>query len=366
MNIAYRFRIYPNKMQRELMAKTFGCVRFIYNRMLSDKIEYYKKFGKQMANTPAQYKEEYTFLKEVDSLALANAQLHLQAAFRNFFRKKDCGFPKFKKKKSGQSYTTNLVNGNITLGYGYLILPKMGKVKIRQHREAPTEYRLKSVTISITSSGEYYASILYEYEAEIKEIKPEAVKDEKILGIDFSMKELAVLSNGTIASYPGFYRKSKDKLAREQRKLSRCKKGSRNWEKQRRKVAKGHNKVSCQRKDFLHKKSRQITNAYDVVCVEDLNMKGMSQALNFGMSVHDNGYGMFVGFLEYKLRNEGKKLIKIDRWYASSKTCSVCGKVKKEIPLHERTFRCECGNHMDRDINAAINIREEGKRLLSA
>lgn len=366
MNIAYRFRIYPNKVQRELMAKTFGCVRFIYNQMLSDKIEYYKKSGKQIANTPAQYKEEYSFLKEVDSLALANAQLHLQAAFRNFFRKKDSGFPRFKKKKSGQSYTTNLVNGNISLGYGYLILPKMGKVKIRQHREVPDEYRLKSVTISITPSGEYYASILYEYEAEIKEIRPEDVKDEKILGIDFSMKELAVLSDGTIAGYPGFYRKDKDKLAREQKKLSRCKKGSRNWEKQRRKVAKGHNKVSCQRKDFLHKKSRQITNAYDVVCVEDLNMKGMSQALNFGMSVHDNGYGMFVGFLEYKLRNEGKKLIKIDRWYASSKTCSVCGKVKKEMPLHERTFRCECGNYMDRDINAAINIREEGKRLLSA
>lgn len=366
MNIAYLFRIYPNKIQRELMNKTFGCVRFIYNRMLSDKIDHYEKTGQQLKNTPAQYKEEFPFLKEVDSLALANAQLHQNTAFKNFFQRKDIGFPKFKKKKNEQSYTTNLVNGNISLMGGYLTLPKLGKVKIKQHRQIPEGYRLKSVTVSITPAGEYYASLLYEYKADIVEINPDNVAEDRILGIDFSMKELAVLSNGTSASYPGYYRKSMEKLAREQRKLSKCRKGSRNREKQRKKVARYHDKITCQRKDFMHKLSRQITNAYDVVCVEDLNMKGMSQALNFGISVHDNGFGMFVNMLEYKLGNEGKKLIKVNRWYASSKTCSVCGRIKKEMPLQERTYHCECGNHMDRDINAAINIREEGKRILSA
>lgn len=366
MNIAYRFRIYPNKAQCELMSKTFGCVRFIYNKMLSDKINYYEKMGKQLNNTPAQYKSKFPFLKEVDSLALANAQLHLQTAFKNFFQRKDNGFPKFKKRKSGQSYTTNLVNGNISLSKGYLTLPKMGKVKIKQHREIPEGYRLKSITVSITPAGEYYASILYEYETDNREISPEEITEDRILGIDFSMKELAVFSDGRSAAYPGYYRKSRNKLAGEQRKLSRCRRGSKNWEKQRRKVAKYHDWVSRQRRDFIHKMSRQITNAYDVVCVEDLNMKGMSQALNFGMSVHDDGFGMLVNLLEYKLNNEGKKLIRVDRWFASSKTCSACRKVKKELPLQERTFHCDCGNHMDRDINAAINIREEGKRLLSA
>lgn len=366
MNTAYKFRIYPNREQTALLANTFGCVRFIYNRMLADKKQYYEMTGKQLKNTPAQYKDEFPFLKEVDSLALANAQLHLQTAFRNYFQRKDMGFPNFKKKKSHQSYTTNLVNGNISLGNGYLTLPKLGKVRIRQHRMIPQGYRLKSVTVSITSSGEYYAGILYEFETEIKKIRPEEVKEDRILGIDFSMKELAVCSNGTSAGYPGYYRKSKEQLAREQRKLSKCEKGSSNWEKQRKKTAKAHEKVSRQRRDFHHKLSRQIANAYDAVCVEDLNMKGMSQALNFGTSVHDSGFGMFVGFLEYKLQREGKILVRVSRWYASTKTCSRCGRVKKEMLLNERTFQCECGNRIDRDINAAINIREEGKRLMGA
>ncbi len=366
MNTAYQFRIYPNNGQKELMAKTFGCVRFIYNRMLSDRIEYYEKTKKQLNNTPAQYKDEFPFLKEVDSLALANAQVNLDRAYSSFFRHKENGFPRFKKKKNRQSYTTNLVN-NISLCGGFLRLPKLGSIKIRQHRDIPEGYRLRSVTVSRNASGEYHASILYgqEQEEEIKEIKLEGIKEDRILGIDFSMKELAVFSDGESAGYPGYYRKSREQLARGQRRLSKCRKGSRNREKQRLKVAKLHEKVSRQRKDFQHKLSRQITNDYDVVCVETLNMKGMSQALNYGVSVHDNGFGMFVGFLEYKLKREGKKLVKVSRWYASSKTCSRCGRVKKEIPLSERTYQCECGNKMDRDTNAAINIREEGKRLLA-
>ncbi|HWQ79511.1 MAG TPA: RNA-guided endonuclease TnpB family protein [Anaerovoracaceae bacterium] len=259
----------------------------------------------------------------------------------------------------------NLVNGNISLEEGHLTLPKLGKVRIKQHREVPKGYRLKSITVSITPAGEYHASMLYEFEEKVKKIKPEEIKEDRILGIDFSMKELAVCSDGTSAGYPGYYRKGMEKLAREQRKLSKCEKGSSNWRKQRKKTAKVHEKVSRQRKDFHHKLSRQIANAYDVVCVEDLNMRGMSQALNFGTSVHDDSFGMFVGFLEYKLEREGKILIRVGRWYASTKTCGRCGRVKQEMPLSERTFRCKCGNQLNRDINAATNIREEGKRLIS-
>lgn len=180
------------------------------------------------------------------------------------------------------------------------------------------------------------------------------------------MQELFVSSDGIFAQYPGFYRQAQTKLAREQRKLSKCQKESSNRNKQRIKVARAHEKVANQRKDLLHKLSRQITNAYDVVCIEDLNMKGMAQALNFGKSVSDNGWGMFTTMLGYKLAEEGKQLVKIDKRFPSSKKCSNCGKVKEELLLSERGYICECGLVLNRDINAAINIRNEGKQMLAA
>ena len=363
MNKAYKFRIYPNKEQDILLTKTFGCVRFIYNRMLDDKIKHYEKTKKKLNNTPAQYKKEFEWLKEVDSLALANAQLHLQTAYNNFFKNKKFGFPKFKSKKSNhQSYTTNCVNGNIKLENTYLILPKIKAVKIKQHRNIPDNYKLKSVTVSKTPSGKYYASILFEFEQNIKQVKPLS-----FIGLDFSMHELYVASDNTKADYPRYYRLSLNKLAKEQRKLSKMTKGSNNRNKQRIKVAKLHEKVANQRKDFLHKLSRQITNAYDCVCIEDLNMKGMSQALNFGESIADNSWGTFTYMLAYKLQDEGKKLIEIDKFYPSSKTCSHCGAVKDSFSLKERTYTCDvCGTIIDRDYNASINIKNEGMRLASA
>jgi putative transposase len=321
--------------------------------MLSDRIEYYEQTGKRLSNTPAQYKKEFEWLKEVDSLALANAQLNLNRAYRDFFRDKKTGFPKFKSKKSNhQSYTTNYVNGNIKLRDGYITLPKLKRVKIKQHRQIPDEYDLKSVTISKTPTGKYYASILYEYDSQIETAQPET-----FLGLDYSMKELIVSSDGKSAGYPGYYRQALKKLEREQRKLSRCEKGSKNRNKQRIKVAKLHEKVANQRKDFLHKLSRQTANAADVVCIEDLDMKGMSKALNFGKSVSDNGFGIFVSMLDYKLKERGKQLVRIDRWFPSSKMCSECGRVKESLLLSERIYNCEnCG--------AAINIRNEGARKL--
>jgi len=361
MNKAFVFRIQPDKEQKILLAKTFGCARFIWNKMLSDKKECYEETGKSLKTTPAKYKEEFPWLKEVDSLALANEQLSLEKAYKNFWNGKGkVGFPKFKSKhKDRSSYTTNYVNGNIEISNGKMKLPKLKWVTIKQHREIPDGYQLKSCTVSQEPDGNYYVSILFAYE---QKIKPQEI--ENVIGLDFSMKELYVDDEGRIPEYPGFYRKAQEKLAREQRKLSKCEKGSSNRAKQRKIVAKLHKKVSNQRKDFLHKQSRQIINAYDAVVVENLNMKDMSMALKFGKSVHENGWGMFVLFLQYKLGEAGKQLVKVDKWFPSSKTCCVCGKKKDELTLSERVYICECGNIMDRDQNAAINIRQEGLRIL--
>ena len=365
-NKAYKFRIYPNEEQKVLFAKTFGCVRFIYNQMLADKIEYYKETKKKLNNTPAQYKTEFEWLKEVDSLALANAQMNLQKAYNNFFTNPKTGFPKFKSKhKNRKSYTTNNQKGSITLENGCLKLPKAnGLIQVKQHRQIPSDYKIKSVTISQTSSGKYYASILFEYENQVQE-KEDLTK---FLGLDFSMKELYKDSNGNEPCYPKYYRKAEKRLKREQRKLSLMEKGSSNRNKQRIKVAKLHEKVANQRKDFLHKQSRQIANAYDCVCIENLDMKAMSQCLKFGKSVSDNGWGMFTVFLKYKLEERGKRLVKIDKFYASSRLCNVCGYKNTETKnLSVREWFCPiCGTHHDRDVNAAINIRNEGMRIVFA
>jgi putative transposase len=365
MNKAFKFRMYPNQEQAVLFAKTFGCVRFIYNKMLADKMAHYERTKKNLYCYPSQYKAEFNWLKEVDSLALVGAYNALTAAYNNFFRNpKKVGFPHFKSKHKGHnSYTTNLIkgSGNVTLSDEGLKLPKVGSVKIKQHRQVPQNYTLKSVTVSQTPAGKYYASILYEYEANIIPVEPV-----KFVGLDFSMKQLYVSSDGQLAAYPRFYRQSLEKLAREQRKLSRRQKGGKNRGKQRLMVARLHERIANQRLDFLHKQSRQITNANDAVCVEDLDMKAMSQALNFGKSVSDNGWGMFVNMLVYKLAEQGKQLVKIDKWFPSSKTCSVCGRVKEELPLSARAYVCECGAILDRDLNAAINIKNEGLRILAS
>ena len=364
MNKAYKFRIYPNTEQQIILAKTFGCVRFIYNQMLSDKINHYEETKQKLNNTPAQYKSKFPWLKEVDSLALANAQMNLQTAYNSFFRNTKIGFPKFKSKKSNRrSYTTNCVNGNISIDNGFLKLPKVGLVKLKQHRLILSNYKLKSVTISQTPSGKYYASVLFEYENQIQE---QELHD--FLGLDFSMHGLYKDSNGNEPAYPRYYRQAEERLKREQRKLSLMQKGSKNRSKQRIKVANLYEKVANQRKDFLHKQSRQIVNAYDCVCIENLDMKAMSQSLNFGKSVADDGWGMFVTFLKYKLEETGKRLVKVNKFFASSQICNVCGyKNTATKNLSIRAWDCpECGAHHDRDINAAINIRNEGMRLVLA
>ena len=313
------------------------------------------------------YKKEYPFLKEVDSLALANVQLHLEKAYKNFFREPRIGFPRFKSKHhSRNSYTTNLVNGNILVESKRIRLPKLKWIAMKKHREPAEDFRLKSVTVSMEPSGKYFASLLYEgYSCENQAAEP-YYSTAKILGIDYAMQGMAVFSEKIETEEAGFFRKNEKRLAREQRKLSRCVRGSHNYELQKKKVARCHEKIRNQRRDYLHKLSRKIADNYDAVAVEDIDMKAMGQHLHFGKSVQDNGYGMFREMLDYKLAWKGKKMVKVDRFFPSSKKCCKCGRIKKELKLSERVYRCACGNEMDRDRNAAINIREEARRMLTA
>lgn len=363
-NKAYRFRIEPDEEQQVFFAKTFGCCRYVWNRMLADRKKHYEETGKTLKNTPAAYKQDADclWLNEIDSLAFANVQLNLDGAYEAFFKGKR-GFPKFKKKNiSKESYTTNSVNNNIKLDGDMLKLPKLKEpVKVVLHRDVKPGGKIKSVTISKEPDGKYYASILFEYP---KEIRGSSVDFSKAVGLDMSMKELFVSSDGEFGDCPRFYRASEEKLAKEQRKLSRMKYKSANYIKQKKKISALYAKTKHQRSDFLHKLSRDLVDRYDVICVEDLDMKAMSQALNFGKSVHDNGWGMFVNMLEYKLSEKGGMLVKIDKWFPSSKTCSECGYKHDSLSLSDRVYICPCcGNIIDRDLQAAINIKREGLRI---
>lgn len=365
---AFKYRIYPNKQQEEYFSKTFGCVRFIYNRMLNDKIEYYNEFKETLNNTPAQYKDEFPWLKEVDSLALANAQMNLQTAFKNFFKNKGkVGFPKFKSKKNYKdSYTTNCQKGNIYISEDnkYICLPKIKLVRIKLHRQLPQDNIIKSVTISKTKSGKYYISILCEYELNIQE---KQLNIENSIGLDYSSHDFYINNNGNKPEYPRYYRLMQEKLAKQQRKLSKMKLYSNNYEKQRVKVAKISEKIANQRLDFQHKLSTQLVNDYDYIFVEDINLQGLSQCLKLGKSTMDNSFGQFRQLLQYKMFERGKIFYKIGRFEPTSQTCSECGckhSITKDLSI--RKWICpDCGAELDRDINAAKNIRKSGMLAFS-
>lgn len=363
MNRAYKFRLYPNNEQKTMFAKTFGCVRFIYNKMLEDKIKYYGVTKQKLNNTPAQYKQEFEWLREVDSFALCNAQMNLQTAYNNFFRNPKIGFPKFKNKKEHRySYTTNSKDGSIKIIDNCIKLSKVGYVKVKQHRQIPENQKIKSATISQTPSGKYFVSILVEYEYEI----PNKILDKtKALGLDYSSHNFYVDNQGREANYPKFYRNVQKVLTKEQRKLGLMKYGSNNYNKQKIKIAVIQEHISNQRKDWLHKLSNQLANEYDYICVEDINMQGLAQSLTLGKSTNDNGFGMFRNFLNYKLFERGKQLIKINKWFPSSKMCHVCGCINKDLKLSDRVWTCECGEILNRDQNAAINILNVGLSQLT-
>ena len=374
MNTAIKYRLYPTTEQCIMFAKTFGCCRKVYNLMLNDKIKSYQSTGKFATVTPAKYKKEYPFLKEVDSLALANAQMNLQSAFRNCFdksRKKRNNFPKFKSSKhSRKAYTTNNQNGTVAIVDKGIKLPKIGKVKAVIHRVPDAAWKLKSVTISQESDGKYYAAVLFEFEQNIVPV----TSLDNVIGLDYASDGLYVDDKGNVGTNHKYYRESHSKLAKEQRRLSR-KKGSKkneprsnNYLKQLQKVNKIHRHIANQRLDNLHKISTEIANQYDVVCVESLNMKAMSnKGFGSGKATMDNGYGLFLGLLKYKLANRGKHLVKVDKWFPSSQVCHRCGaRHPKMKDLRIRTFACECGITMGRDLNAAINIKKEGLRIYNS
>lgn len=370
-NKAIKYRIYPTIEQSIMFAKTFGCCRKVYNLILTDKIAYYKATGKSIKTTPAQYKDEYPYLREVDSLALCNVQLNLQAAYNNFFNKKRkvrSGFPKFKSRKARNSYTTNNQRGTIAIiDDKYIKIPKIGKVKAVIHRKANADWKLKSATVSQSSDGKFYASVLFEYESDINY----QADLNNAIGLDYVSNGLFVDSNGRRGTNHKFYREAQKRLAKEQRKLSRMKGSkknepkSNNYIKQLRKTNKIHRHIANQRLDNLHKISTEIANQYDIVCVESLNMRSMAnKGFGNGKATMDNGYGMFLNMLEYKLSDRGKYFVKINKWFPSSQLCSCCGN-KKKLTLADRIYRCDCGLALDRDQNAAINILNEGLRLLN-
>ena len=363
---AYKFRLYPNQEQKQFFAKTFGCSRAIWNMMLADKIKHYEDTKETLHNTPAQYKNEFTWLREVDSLALANVQLNLQTAYKNFFQS-GFGFPKFKKKSHRQSYKTNNQKGSIALEDGHVKLPKVGWVKVKAHRQINGV--IKSATISMTPTGKYHVSILCE-----TEITPLS-KTNSSVGIDLGLSDFAILSTGEKIGNKRFINQLSTKLAKEQKLLSRralaAKKANRklsdskNYQKQRMKVAKIHEKIANQRKDFLNKFSTYLVKNHDVICIEDLSSTNLMKNHKLAKSIGDVSWSEFVRMLEYKSSWYEKQVSKISRWYPSSQICSDCGFSSGKKPLSVRNWTCtNCGSHHDRDINASINILNEGLRLL--
>ena len=357
---AYKYRIYPNKEQKQYFAKCFGCVRFFYNKSLSDMNDIFKEQQEFKNITPASYKEDYPFLKEVDSLALSNAQLNRNTAFKSFFSHKS-GFPKFKSKRNDQSYTTNMVNGNIKVSDNnrYISIPKCSRIRIKIHRLF--EGTIKSITVSRTTDNKYYISLLVETEVEAME----ATK--KMIGLDLGIKDLIVDSNGKKYKNHKYLSKSQTKLAREQRKLSHMQKGSNNRNKQRIKIARLHHKINNQRNDYLHKLSRHIIDENQVICVEDLKVKDMSKDNDYNKSIMDASMSRFITMLVYKADWYGRTIVKIPSHYPSSQLCSSCGyknSITKNLSI--RKWTCpKCGVIHDRDINASKNILRKGIEILT-
>ena len=358
---AYKFTIKPNTEQEIALAKGFGCCRWFWNYSLNLCQETYKTTGKGLTRNYIQgllpsLKKEYEWLTDAYSQCLQVVALNLSQAYQNFFEKR-ARLPRFKSKHGRQSIS---YPANVKFEGDYLKLPgKVGLVYCVRHREF--EGTIKTVTISKTPDGKYYASILVDDELEL----PETSKDGKGIGIDLGLTHFAITSNGSKYENPRHLAKHQRNLKRKQQKLSRKKKGSNNRQKARRKVAKVHSKISRCREDFLHKLSRKIVNENQVIAVENLNFKGMVRNHNLAKAISDCGWGMFCTMLKYKAEWEGKTYIEVDRFFPSSKTCNVCLNQVASLPLDVRTWTCEhCKTTHDRDINAAINIKNEALRIL--
>lgn len=367
MEKAYKFRIYPNRKQQELIQKTFGCVRFVYNYYLNKRIELYENDKitlsyNECSKDLTTLKGNFKWLKEPDKDALQKSLKDLDNAYKNFFRDKSVGFPKFKSKKNRhKSYRTSCTNNNIRFENKHIKLPKLGFVKVRD-KQIP-QGRILNATISQEPSGHYYCSLCCT-DVEMLQYP----KTNKNIGIDLGIVDFAILSDKTKIENPRFYEKSEKKLAKLQRELSRKTIGSSNWNKARIKVAKLQNHISNQRNDFSHKITTNIVKKYDVICIEDLDVKNMKEtdSSNRNKRVNDVSWSEFRRQLTYKSKWYGKKLSIIDRYYPSSQLCSCCGHQDGKKSEEIREWTCpHCMSKLDRDINASINILNEGLRILN-
>lgn len=366
---AYKYRIYPTDEQKVLFAKTFGCCRFVYNWALNLKIEAYKQEKESIGNVEltnrmkSELKAEHEWLSEVNSQSLQSALRNLDSAYTNFFRKtKTVGFPRFKSRRDRQSFLCPQ-HCRVDFEKGTITIPKAKDISAVPHRKF--KGMVKTVTISMTPSGKYFASVLVD--TTIQELPASAIQGNTTLGIDLGIKSLAVCSDGRTFDNPKNLQRSLDRLKLLQKRLSRKQKGSANRNKARIRVARLQERIANCRKDNLHKITHALTHDSQVrtLCMEDLNVKGMQHNHHLAQAVGDASFGIFLMLLEYKCRWYGVNLIKIDRFVPSSKTCGKCGYVYKGLKLNERNWTCpECGTHHDRDFNAACNIKEFGLKAL--
>ena len=374
LNRAIKVRLYPTDAQMAAIMGNIGCCRFVHNYMVTYCREGRRVLSlKEMSAMLPGLKKKFPWLGKSDSAALQRAVRDLSRAYSmHFSNLKHFGWPVLhSRKKSRLSYTTPYSSSNAHLLENGVKLPKIGIVKAKVSREIPASWRQLSVTVSVTRTGKVFASVACEVTAEVPETP---VDRSTAVGLDYKSDGLFVSSDGVTAGSPKYYRKTERRLAHQQRMLSK-KQGARKGEelsasflKQKRKVAALYEKASCQRKDCLHKMSTEIANQYDTVCVENPDMKAMSnRGFGNGKATLDNSYGMLLDMLAYKLDERGGRLVKVSRWFPSSQRCSVCGAIHPEMKdLSMRTMRCGCGNVMDRDLNAAVNILNEGLRMLGA
>lgn len=362
----FKYRIYPNKKQQELIQKTFGCCRYVYNYFLDKRITEYKENKKSLSfydtsKMLTQLKKENEWLKEPDKCSLQKTLKNLDNAYQKFF-KEHIGYPKFKSKKNRhQSYTTSCTNNNIRFENRHIKLPKLGYVKVRD-KQIP-QGRIVNATISQEPNGHYYCSLC------CTDIEfPQYPKTNKNVGIDLGIVDFAILSDGIEIKNPRFYEKSEKKLAKLQKELSRKTIGSSNWNKTRIKVANLQKHISNQRKDFLQKLTTTLVKQYDIICIEDLEVQFMKETDSNVRNKHVNdvSWSEFRRMLTYKSTWYGKILSVIDRYFPSSQICHYCGANGGKKSVEIRYWICSnCGSKLDRDNNASINILNEGLRILN-
>ena len=356
--------LYPTPEQEALFQKTFGCCRYIWNRMLSDHERFYSETGAHFIPTPAKYKKEAPFLKEVDNQALIQEHNKLSQAFRNFFRNPAAfGYPRFKRKKDGRDRFTacNHVMGEsatIYITQNAVRMTKAGLVKAKFPRRPRSGWRLTRITVERTKTGRYYGCLLYA--CPVRRPEPVTPTEETTIGLKYSLAHFYVADGGTAANPPRWLKQSQEKLVKVQQKLSRLQPGSRNYQEQVQTYRLLHERIANQRRDFLHKESRRIANAWDAVCIRGDSLRAISGALG-GSDVLNSGFGMFRELLRYKLERQGKQLLEVDRFTPTTKVCSACGAVNESIPPKAQRWVCPvCGAEHRRGVNAAVNIKTKG------